>query len=126
MFSPLTAALLGSQLVVAIADEIPHFDSEALCRDAPALTGANSCLNDEQAAPHFDPQPLCRDAPALTGANSCLKDEQDARDKLAKFWAQISPTDRTQCTQTAGIGGPGSYVKLLVCVEAASKPLKER
>ena len=122
MFIPFTAALLGSQLVVAIADEIPHFDSQALCHDAPALTGDNNCLKDEEDAPHLDSQALCRDAPAVTGANSCLKDEQDARDKLAKIWSQVSPTDRTQCTQTAWIGGPGSYVKLLFCVEARKAP----
>ena len=95
MFISFTATLLGSQLVVAIADEMPHLDSQALCRDASLF-------------------------------NSCLKEEQDAREKLAKIWAQVSPTGQTQCTQTAQIGGPASYVKLLFCVEEARKPLKEK
>jgi len=105
MFIPFPVILLASQLVVTVADDVPQFDSAALCRQDEAAAGV----------------------PLLGKPNACVTDEQEARDKVAKVWSQLSPADREQCTQTAKIGGPGSYVELLVCVEmrAVARTLPE-
>jgi hypothetical protein len=48
---------------------------------------------------------------------SCMRDENDARDQLAREWAQFSPGDQQNCTSITKTGGIPSYVELLVCLE---------
>jgi hypothetical protein len=48
---------------------------------------------------------------------SCMRDENEARDQLAKEWAQFSPDDQQRCTSETKTGGIPSYVELLVCLE---------
>jgi hypothetical protein len=48
---------------------------------------------------------------------SCMRDENDARDQLAKEWAQFSPSDHQLCRSETKTGGVPSYVELLVCLE---------
>jgi hypothetical protein len=102
MFIPFTAMLLGSQLVVAVADEVPRFNIDATCRTDEGAGGG----------------------PSLAGAGGCKRDEQDAHDRLAKMWAQFNAGDRADCTQTSMIGGAGSYVELLTCLQLRSDARK--
>jgi hypothetical protein len=102
MFVPFAAMLLGSQLIVMVADELPHFNIDATCR------------TDEAAAA----------GPSLAGPGGCKRDEQDARDQLAKVWTQFNAADRANCTQTSMIGGPGSYIELLTCLQLRSEARK--
>jgi hypothetical protein len=48
---------------------------------------------------------------------SCMRDENEARDQLAKEWAQFSPSDQQNCTSITKTGGIPSYVELIVCLE---------
>ena len=48
---------------------------------------------------------------------SCMRDEDEARDQLAKEWAQFSRRDQQNCTSITTTGGIPSYVELLVCLE---------
>jgi hypothetical protein len=48
---------------------------------------------------------------------SCMRDENEARDQLAKEWAQYSPAEQQLCTSVTKTGGIPSYVELLVCLE---------
>jgi len=48
---------------------------------------------------------------------SCMRDENEARDQLAKEWAQFSRGDQQNCTSITTTGGIPSYVELLVCLE---------
>jgi hypothetical protein len=78
--------------------------------------------------PTLNVKPSCEAAADRTamdqvpGANvrdtaSCMRDENDARDQLAKEWAQFSPRDQQNCTSITTTGGIPSYVELLVCLE---------
>lgn len=102
MFVPFAAMLLGSQLIVMVADELPQFNIEVTCR------------TDEAAAA----------GPSLTGPGGCKRDESDARDRLAKVWTRFDAADRANCTQTSMIGGPGSYIELLTCLQLRSEARK--
>jgi hypothetical protein len=49
---------------------------------------------------------------------ACVRDEEAARDQLNKQWAQFTPAGRSNCIQTAQIGGRPSYVELIICLKA--------
>jgi hypothetical protein len=78
--------------------------------------------------PNLNVKPSCEAAAGRTameqapGTNvrdvaSCLRDENEARDQLAKEWAQFSPGEHELCTSVTKTGGTPSYVELLVCLE---------
>jgi hypothetical protein len=77
-----------------------------------------------QEPPRFDPAPGCR-AGVNTGVkprsdiDSCLRSEQDARDAIARQWAEFAAADRTRCVQKTQLGGPPSYIEVLTCLELA-------
>jgi hypothetical protein len=95
MFLPLSAALLGAQLMIPVADNVPDFDVAPSCRGASRAAIGN------------------RDA------ESCLKQERSARDELSREWAQFSARDRTTCEHSTSMGGIPSYVEMLTCLEIA-------
>jgi hypothetical protein len=47
----------------------------------------------------------------------CMRSENEARDQLAKEWAQFSRDDQHRCTSVTKTGGDPSYVELLGCLE---------
>jgi hypothetical protein len=49
---------------------------------------------------------------------ACARDEEAARDQLNKQWTQFTPAGRSNCIQTAQIGGRPSYVELIICLKA--------
>jgi len=49
---------------------------------------------------------------------ACARDEETARDQLNKQWTQFTVGGRSNCIQTAQIGGRPSYVELLICLKA--------
>ena len=78
--------------------------------------------------PNLNPEPSCRAAAdsaamgTIAGGNvrdlaSCMRDENEARDQLAKEWAEFSPSDQERCTSETKTGGSPSFVELLVCLE---------
>jgi hypothetical protein len=93
MFLSLSGALLASQLVVTVADQVPKIDIMPSCRGAAAM-GMGATLQ------------------------NCVGDEQSARDQLVKEWPQFSTPDKTSCTKEIS-GFEPSYVELLTCLEAA-------
>jgi hypothetical protein len=100
----LAAATLGSQPVVAFADDAPTYDVRSTCR-------AES-----------------QDDPGAGTAAACLADEQKARETLVAQWAQFTPESKRSCEQLEGVtAGLRSYVELLTCLQIAkdAKSLKE-
>jgi hypothetical protein len=97
MFHSLLVALLGSQPVIAVADNVPTFNVTPTCRAAAANT-PNS----------FD---------------SCMRDEQSARSTLAEQWSEFRAVDRSACTQETRSFN-ASYVELLTCLQTARDAAK--
>ena len=100
MFIPISMIVLGTQLVITVADGVPKYDIARGCR-----------LDNTQA---FD---------LSTGQNEtvkkCVADEQGAMAQLQTQWSQFRESDRAQCSVDANIGGTPSYVELLTCLQAA-------
>jgi hypothetical protein len=96
----IAAVGLGSQLALAAAEGPPNLNAEPSCKAAADSAAMGS----------------------IGGGNvrdlaSCMRDENEARDQLAKEWAQFSPSDQQRCTSETKTGGSPSYVELLVCLE---------
>jgi len=78
--------------------------------------------------PTLNVKPSCEAAAARTAMEQiqgshvrdvagCMRSENEARDKLAKEWAQFSRGDQQRCTSVTKTGGIPSYVELLGCLE---------
>ena len=92
------ASQIGSPLVIPIADRVPVINVEATCKDAvEADKAANLAL----------PQSF----------DKCVNDENVAKAQLATIWSTYSASVRDRCEQEATIGGTGSYVDLLTCMQ---------
>jgi hypothetical protein len=94
--------VLGANLTMTVADDVPKFDIARGCR-----------LDSTQA---FD---------LNTGQNEtvkrCIADEQRAQAQLQKQWSQFRNSDQAQCIGETDIGGTPSYVGLLTCLQMAKE-----
>jgi hypothetical protein len=100
MLISFSTMVLASQLVIAVADDVPKFDIERGCR--------------VDSASAYDPN-----AGLDATIKRCAADEQEAKDQLQTQWSQFVPSDRAMCrgqtTDEASI--PPSYVELLTCLQ---------
>jgi hypothetical protein len=95
---PITVSMivLGTQLVMPVADGVPKFDINRSCKlDVAATTG----LSVDQSI------------------KSCMKDEQKAKQQLAGQWSKFPAASRVSCTSQESIGGTPSYVSLQTCLQ---------
>jgi hypothetical protein len=93
-----TALLLGTQLTIVVADNVPKLDVAPSCR--------------------------MESAAVQTGVQGCMKDEQDAHEQLVKEWVQFQGADKNTCVGLTETGGSSSYVELLTCLEMLSDARK--
>ena len=92
----LSMVVVGTHLVVAVADRVPTFDVARSCKlDMAATTG----LSVDQSL------------------KNCLNDENRARRQLSSQWSKFSASSRAQCIPLESIGGTPSYVSLLSCLQ---------
>jgi hypothetical protein len=88
--------ILSSQLVVAVADQVPKFDIARSCKlDAAAATGLSA------------EQPI----------KNCMNDEQKALQQLGSQWPKFTASSRASCSANESVGGTPSYVSLLTCLQ---------
>jgi hypothetical protein len=100
MLVPISIMILASQLVIAVADDVPRFDI------------ARGCKVDSNAV--FDP------SLGKSGTiKRCMDDEQQAKDQLQTQWSGLANSDRTMCvaSTTSDRSIPPSYVELLTCLQ---------
>jgi hypothetical protein len=96
MLLQLAPVLLGSQLVIAVADPIPTIDIRKTCQAAAGVLTGTTSQNDVEI---------------------CMSSEQRAREQIIKDWAQYAPADRTRCVQAGAKVYLPSYVEWLTCLE---------
>lgn len=90
----------------------------AIAAVAAALTGLTATSAAD--VPILDVSTTCRPIAPQDGTldtERCLKSEREARDQLAREWADFPAADKTLCTQMARMGGLPSYVQLITCLE---------
>ena len=104
MLLKLSMVILSSQLVIAIADDLPKFDI------------AKGCKVDSASA--FDPK-----AGMAATIKRCTDDEERSRDQLQANWSTFSASDRAMCIGAAvgdkqdANSDPPSYVDLQTCLQ---------
>lgn len=97
-FTSLPPLLVAGLLVSAhasAAEGPPRIDTDATCR---AAARADAELS-------------------RPGNDSCLRSEREAHDLLVSQWNDFRAADRSYCARLATLGGLGSYVQLLTCLE---------
>jgi hypothetical protein len=88
--------VLGSQLVLPVADGVPKFDIAKSCKlDVAATAG----LTVDQSI------------------KNCVRDENKAKQQLAGQWSKFPAPSRASCTSQESIGGTPSYVSLQTCLQ---------
>jgi hypothetical protein len=104
MLIPISMLFLASQLVIAVADNVPQFNI------------ARGCKIDSASA--IDPN-----AGMSATIKRCVDEEQKAKDQLQAQWSDFASSDRAMCT-TEAVGlktdessTPPSYVDLLTCLQ---------
>jgi hypothetical protein len=100
MLISFSTLILGSQLIVAVADNVPNFNIERGCK----IDSASA----------FDPN-----AGLDATIKRCADDEQEAKDQLQTVWSQSAPSDKKLCMglTTDDASTPPSYVELLTCLQ---------
>jgi hypothetical protein len=88
--------ILSSQLVVAVADTVPNFDSVRSCKLDVAATAGLSVDESNK---------------------NCLRDERRARQQLGRQWSKFAAANKASCVSDESVGGTPSYVSLLTCLQ---------
>jgi hypothetical protein len=105
---PATALALVAQLTVAIADGVPRYNLEPLCRGI-AQQGGMSLL------PNQSPKKDYR---------SCIASEMKVRTQLVKLWPTFKASNKANCIGESSAGGLSSYTGLLSCLQMAKEAAK--
>jgi hypothetical protein len=90
--------ILGTQLALPVADQVPKLNVEATCRDSVAADKAMGLALPQS----FD---------------KCMSDEKSAQQQLAPIWSRYSASIQARCHGEAVAAGSESYVDLLTCLQ---------
>jgi len=95
-------------LTVAIADGVPHYNLEPLCRGIAQQSGMS--LLPSQSAPK--------------DYKSCIRSEMVVRRQLVKLWPTFKASNKVNCIGENSAGGLSSYTGLLSCLQMAQEANK--
>jgi hypothetical protein len=101
---PVIALALVAQLTVAIADDVPNFNVEPVCRGI-SQQGGLSLEPNQSVQQDYD---------------SCIKSEMASREQLVTQWSTFKASDKANCIGASSAGGLASYSGLLTCLQMAA------
>jgi hypothetical protein len=105
---PATALALVAQLAVAIADGVPRYNLDPLCRGI-AQQGGMSLLPNQSAPKDY---------------KTCITSEMAVRRQLVKQWPTFKASNKANCIGENSAGGLPSYTGLLSCLQMAKEASK--
>ena len=94
--------LIGSSLVVNVADTVPRYDMKPTCRAAVAMMGNQGRT-----------------------VESCMRRGKGSQ-RSQKDWSKYPSAEQTQCAAPMANNRSPSYVELLICLEMMGDPRKHR
>ena len=103
MIIPIATLALATHLTLTVADNVPSFNVEPLCRGIA-----------EQGGLDLEPNTTIPQS-----VNSCVASEMGIRKKLIQEWSTFMAGDKAECTSESSAGGVPSYTELLTCLEMA-------
>jgi hypothetical protein len=105
---PATALALVAQLSAAIADGVPRYNLQPICRGI-AQQGGMSLLPNQSAPKDY---------------KSCIASEMAVRRQLVKQWSTFKASNKANCIGENSAGGLSSYTGLLSCLQMAQEASK--
>jgi hypothetical protein len=105
---PATALALVAQLSAAIADGVPRYNLQPICRGI-AQQGGMSLLPNQSASKDY---------------KSCITSEMAVRRQLVKLWPTFKASNKANCIGENSAGGLSSYTGLLSCLQMAQEASK--
>jgi hypothetical protein len=99
MITSFSTLVLASQLIVAVADNVPNFNIERGCNvDSVSAVDPDAGLN--------------------ATIKRCADDEQKAKEQLQTQWTQFAPSDKKMCMELTADdpSNSPSYVELMTCL----------
>ena len=103
MMIPVMTLALVTQLTVTIADGVPRFNLQPVCRGIAQQGGLD--LEPNQSAQN--------------DYRSCLKSEMAVRRQLIKQWSTFNASNKANCISESSVGGLASYTGLFTCLQIA-------
>ena len=108
MIIPVTTLAFAAQLTIAVADNVPRFNLEPVCRGI-AQQGGLALEPNRSARQDF---------------KHCIKSETAMRSRVARQWPSFTATEKADCIGEAGAGGYQSYTDLFTCLQMAREARK--
>ncbi len=108
MIIPIATLALGTQLAVAVADNVPHFNLEPVCRGI-AQQGGLALEPNQSVRQDF---------------KRCIKSEMAMRGRVVRQWPSFTATEKANCIGEANAGGFQSYTDLFTCLQMAREARK--
>ena len=103
MIIPATTLAVITQLAFTIAEDVPRFNLEPVCRGIAKQGGLD-----------LEPNKTVR-----RDFEGCVKSEMAIRDQLVAQWSTFKASDRANCIGESTAGGFPSYTDLLTCLQMA-------
>ncbi len=95
--------MLATHLTFTIADSVPRFNVDPLCRGIAQQGGLD-----------LEPSETLRQS-----IESCVTGEMAVRRKLVEEWSSFVASDKENCAEESAAGGLPSYTELFTCLEMA-------
>ena len=103
MILPISTLVLATHLTFTIAESVPRFNVDPLCRGIAQQGGLD-----------LEPSETLRQS-----IESCVTGEMAVRRKLVDEWSSFEASDKENCAEEPTSGGLPSYTELLTCLEMA-------
>ena len=108
MIIPVTTLVFVAQLTIAVADNVPRFNLEPVCRGI-AQQGGLALEPNRSARQDF---------------KHCMTSEMAMRGRVVRQWPNFTASEKANCIGEAGAGGFQSYTDLLTCLQMAREARK--
>ena len=108
MIIPVATLALATQLTVAVADSVPRFSLEPVCRGI-AQQGGLALEPDRSARQDF---------------KSCMRSEMAMRGRVVRQWPSFTATEKADCIGEESAGGFQNYTDLFTCLQMAREAKK--
>ena len=108
MIVPVATLAFAAQLTIAVADTVPRFNLEPVCRGIA-----------EQGGLALEPNGNARQ-----DFKRCMNSEMAMRRRVVRQWRSFTATEQANCIGEASAGGFSSYTDLFTCLQMAREARK--
>ncbi len=108
MIIPVATLAFAAHLTIAVADTVPRFNLEPVCRGI-----------SQQGGLALEPNGNARQ-----DFKRCMSSEMAMRGRVVRQWPRFTATEKASCIGEASAGGFQSYTDLFTCLQMAREARK--